>query len=540
MTVGRFWLLLTLCLVAAAMSAPAMAERRVALVIGNSAYQNAPLLANPRNDAADMAAVLRKAGFEVIEGFDLDKRGFEMHLARFGRLAANADAALVFYAGHGMQSQGQNFLMPVDVKLEDEFAVQFETIRLDDILFALSQARVRLLVLDACRNNPLVERLARRSTTRAFAYAQGLAQVQSLPDMVVAYATRANDVAFDGTGRNSFFTGALVQEIAVPGLEVGQLFRRVSGNVARMTAGKQRPDLWITLAGEFYINPGETDVQAWSRLRERGTPDELREFMAKYPNSYLVDAARGRIESIESRQRLARLEQERRRSEEAARPAEPDRSIPDRAERAPADEVRSKTAEETRRLSQQPPPAEQGTASASRTEVAAVDPHPALPKAPDLAEAGPPKEGELVRAVQRELARVGCFSGRADGKWANAATSRAVREFARHARLEAPTAPSLEFLNALKERRARICPLVCGPREVERGGACVARTCPRGQRLDRDGACVEVEKPKPKPRVVERAPAAPARVTPRPRAERPASGGGGRRCFTFNGQSFCE
>ena len=166
----RFAPILLVLLAVIAASVPVRAEKRVALVVGNAAYRYTARLANPTNDADDMTAALKKVGFEVIVVKDVDKRSLEMAMANFGRQAQEADAALVYYAGHGIQYQGVNYLMPVDARLEDEYSINYELTRIDDVLFALSKARgVKIMILDACRNNPLAERLSSRGVNRDFA-----------------------------------------------------------------------------------------------------------------------------------------------------------------------------------------------------------------------------------------------------------------------------------------------------------------------------------------------------------------------------------
>ena len=174
----------------------ASAERRVALVIGNAAYQHTTTLANPVNDAQDLAATLAKLGFEVIVAHDLNKRGMEMAIVRFARAAQDADAALFFYAGHGIQHRGANYLVPIDARLEDEFSLNFELTRISDVLAALESARgVKVLVLDACRNNPLASRLMQKSASRGSIASRGLARIDAIRGMVVAYAAQPNQVA---------------------------------------------------------------------------------------------------------------------------------------------------------------------------------------------------------------------------------------------------------------------------------------------------------------------------------------------------------
>ena len=264
----------------------AQAEKRVALVIGNAAYQNTPALPNPINDAEDMAAALERVGFTVQIERDLSKRGMEGALARFARLAEDADAAMFFYAGHGIQYRGTNYLMPIDARMDDEISINYELLRIDDVMFSLDRARgVKLLVLDACRNNPLLDRMLRRGTTRDVSVSRGLARVDPTRGMMIAYSTQADQVAVDGTGRNSPFTSALVKYIAEPGLEVGSLFRRVAIEVDRATGGRQLPELWVTLRGEFYLNNRETELQAWAKIRATDDPASFPTSSAPIPTA---------------------------------------------------------------------------------------------------------------------------------------------------------------------------------------------------------------------------------------------------------------
>ncbi|MGN6095124.1 MAG: caspase family protein [Bosea sp. (in: a-proteobacteria)] len=277
-------------------------ERRVALVIGNSSYRNAPALPNTVNDARDMVTALRKVGFEVVDGIDLDKRGMDSALTRFARLAQDADAAMFYFAGHGFQFNGENYLVPVEAKIEDEVGVQYETTRLNDVITALNYAKgVKIMVLDACRNNPFVGLLAKRQATRGFSVGSGLAPVQRAQGMVIAYATQANDVAADGAGRNSPFTAALVREIDQPGLEVATLFRRVQKSVYDTTAGRQTPELSLSLLGDFYLNREETDADVWRRIRASDDLTALQAFIQRYPQSFFVVDARTRLDLLERR-----------------------------------------------------------------------------------------------------------------------------------------------------------------------------------------------------------------------------------------------
>ncbi|WID97098.1 caspase family protein [Bosea vestrisii] len=314
---------------------PALAqtqERRVALVIGNSAYKNAPALPNTPNDARDTAEALRKVGFEVVDGIDLDKRGMDAAVSRFARLAQDADAVMFYYAGHGFQFNGENFLVPVEAKIDDEVSVQYETVKLSEVTTALGFAKgVKIMVLDACRNNPFLAQLSKKSTTRSMSVGAGLAPIVKAQGMVTAYATQANDVAADGAGRNSPFTAALVQEIKQPGLEIATMFRRVQKAVYDSTGGKQTPELSLSLLGDFYLNREETDADIWKQLRSSDNAAEIKAFIQRFPTSFFAVDAKTRLDLIE--RRSASPDREKREQEFAAR----EKELLDRVQKAEKD-----------------------------------------------------------------------------------------------------------------------------------------------------------------------------------------------------------
>jgi uncharacterized caspase-like protein len=284
-------------------SESALAERRVALVVGNSKYRNTIQLLNPANDAQDVATRLRGLGFEVIERVDIDKRGWDLALQEFERRLPDAEAALFFFAGHGMQFRGTNYLMPVDAELTDEVSLDYEMIEIERIKRALDRAGrgVRIMVLDACRNNPLADRLARSvvGLARDLGQVRGFARVARAEGTVVAYATQANEVAQDGTGRNSPFTSAFLARLDEPGLEIGSLFRRVSGDVRQKTKGQQSPELSISLDHDFYLNTAETAAMAWTRVRDTTDPQVLRDFIARFTSSAQAPDAQYRLGVLE-------------------------------------------------------------------------------------------------------------------------------------------------------------------------------------------------------------------------------------------------
>ena len=231
------------------------AERRLALVIGNSRYANFQSLPNPRNDANDLASVLRNLGFEVILGTDLNRTAMEDVLQDFGRKARTADAALVYFAGHGIQHQGVNYLTPIDAKLTDETDLR-RLFNLQDVIGDLQTAgRIRILIVDACRDNQAVQQLASTlPKTRSAAFTRGMARVE--PDgTLVAFATQANKTANDGNGRNSPFTQALLARLQESGVELRTLMTRVRQDVVTSTNGVQRPEVWDSLIGEFTFRP---------------------------------------------------------------------------------------------------------------------------------------------------------------------------------------------------------------------------------------------------------------------------------------------
>src|SRR5258708_23630685 len=323
----RFASVFLVFLAVAAGSVVARAERCVALVIANAASQHPASLPNPVNDADDMASALKKVGFEVIAVKNVDKRSLEKAMADFGRLAQEADAALVYYAGHGIQYQGLNYLMPVDARLEDEYSVNYELTRIDDVLFALAKARgVRILILDACRNNPLAERLVSGGMKRDFIQTRGLARIEAPRGTLVAFATQSDQIAADGAGRNSPFTGALLKEIEEPGIEIATVFRRVAIDVNQATGGRQLPELSISMSGEFYFNTRDTDIQAWAKLRGSSDRRQLGDFITQYPSSPLTSDVQERLAALDRSEKL--------RLEEAARiRAEREKTEREKAER---------------------------------------------------------------------------------------------------------------------------------------------------------------------------------------------------------------
>ena len=249
----------------------ANADRRVALVVGNSAYASTASLRNPRNDASDMAETLKKLGFEVELGLDLDQQNFAVAIEKFARALDGADVGLFFYAGHGLQLNDKNYLVSINAKLENEFLMSSETIDLTSIVRLMeSKTAVNLVFLDACRNNPLAENLRRglEVTKRSANLGRGLARIEPASrDTLIAFAAAPGQVAADGNDRNSPFTASLLKNIPRPAVEVSVMLKEVSADVRRDTNNSQRPQQLSDMSRTFYFAKLEQPAVAKGRSR---------------------------------------------------------------------------------------------------------------------------------------------------------------------------------------------------------------------------------------------------------------------------------
>ena len=256
-------LLIVLLLAVVAMRANAQPqtapERRVAFVVGIGAYQNAPRLANPVNDARAVGEALRRLNFTVDEIYDADFRQLSRALREFGIKAQQADVAIIYYAGHGVQVGRENYLLPADAQLQRERDLVYEALSLDLFLGEIAQAqKLGIILLDACRNNPFVDRLTRSVTISSRGPASaGLARVDNVPrNTLVAMATKADQTADDGNGSHSPFAEALLKNLQTPGLELSLFFRSVRDSVLQATNNQQEPFIFSSLGAEpFYFNP---------------------------------------------------------------------------------------------------------------------------------------------------------------------------------------------------------------------------------------------------------------------------------------------
>ena len=282
----------------------ATAERRVALVIGNSNYRTADLkLTNPKNDAEDVATALRKLGFEVLVETDSNFSDFGKALQQFARMSANADTSLFYYAGHAVQYQGQNYLLPTDAEVKDDIGLQYETVRVDDVRAALDRTHgIKIMVLDACRNNPVSARLVKlpapqEDIPEPTSRTRGIGRIDKSEGLIIAYAASPGDVALDGQGRNSPFTAAFLRRLAQPGLEIETLFRRVAADVVAATHGQQRPETYVSLVSDYVLN--QSDRFAWNKIKDSDDPASFENFLKRFPSSYYGIEARYRLDALE-------------------------------------------------------------------------------------------------------------------------------------------------------------------------------------------------------------------------------------------------
>ena len=311
---------------------PVQAAQRVALVIGNAAYVHAPQLANPLNDAADISAALARLDFEVTKIEDADYATLRQGLMAFTRQASSAELAVVFYAGHGIEVDQRNFLVPVDARLASDQDVEFETVPLDLVMRSVSRASgLRLVILDACRDNPFAVSMERQGATRAIG--RGLARVEPSGDTLVAYASKEGTVASDGSGRNSPFSSALLSHLEEPGLEVGFMFRKVRDAVLSSTGGRQEPFVYGSLSSkgvyltaradpEQFSNAGtreerrspaerlaaeelaarrvaeQKELLFWESVKDSHDPADIQAYLDKYPTGEYVTLARNRLQRL--------------------------------------------------------------------------------------------------------------------------------------------------------------------------------------------------------------------------------------------------
>jgi len=507
-------------------SEPAFAARRVALVIGNSSYQNAPLLPNPANDAASVAATLKGAGFDVVDSrLNLSGNQMRRALKDFADQTRDADIALIYYAGHGIEIDGTNYLIPTDARLERDTDIYDETMSLDRVLLAIEPARqLRVVIVDACRNNPFADTMKRTVTSRAIS--RGLARVEpAVSNTLIAFAAKAGLAALDGYAMNSPYAAALVKYIAKPGLDLRKAFGFVRDDVLQATGNRQEPYVYGSLGGEdVALVPAvkteepapAANAQAETR-RDYELALQLRSkqavsaFLAQHPDGYYANLAKLQLNQFDADEaRVAATEKAEQAGQERARlmtqgakqsdqdkaaadlkAAETARLAAEQTKQAAQDQAAE--AERKRTTSEAATPAQDD--AAVKLAALSAEPRPSEPVNPDLIRT------DLAKSVQGELSRVGCFTGTVDGQW-GAASQRALSLFNRNAgtRLDVKLA-SLDALDALKLKPSRVCPLVCPHGTQPDGEQCVKIACPAGSFLNDDDQC---EKPRRKKAIAKR------------------------------------
>lgn len=343
----------------------AMAERRVALVIGNAVYQNAPGLTNTISDAKAMTRMLEKSGFDVVESrTDLGVVEFKRALRDFMFTARDADIAVVYFAGHGIEVRGSNYLIPVDAKLRSDYDADDEAISLERLILAVEPVKqLRLIILDACRDNPFLQRMQRTLAVRAMT--GGLATVEpSAGNTLIAYAAKAGSVSYDGAGPNSPFTTALMKHLFEPGLDIRIAFGRVRDEVMKVTANQQEPFVYGSLGGATIAlvkaadppalasgraGPSDSryDIQRDYEFAERiGTQQAWESFLKVYSTGYYAGLARAQLAKLnETAEKalppvIASRDPQNRDDSEPPERAPPQREQQARLEPKPSEDVR--------------------------------------------------------------------------------------------------------------------------------------------------------------------------------------------------------
>ncbi|HMH77104.1 MAG TPA: caspase family protein [Candidatus Udaeobacter sp.] len=289
-------------------------EPRLALVIGNSAYRESPLR-NPVNDVRAMAQRLRELGFTVLAHENATKRTMEAAIIEFGRRLAEGGVGAFYYAGHGLQVRGRNYLVPVDAEIEDEASTRVAAVDVELLLEQMGEAknRVNIVILDACRNNPFERRM--RGASR------GLAAVDAARGTLVAYATAPGSVAADGDGKNGLYTEELLEALREPGLKIEEVFKRVRINVARRSKGAQTPWESSSLTGDLVVNVTVNVTTAavspapapdreglfWMSIKDGTDPAAFDAYLKQYPQGTFAALARQRLASVSQPARVPDL-----------------------------------------------------------------------------------------------------------------------------------------------------------------------------------------------------------------------------------------
>jgi len=314
----RLMQFISIALLSLFFSQSVQASSRIALVIGNSAYVHATALPNPQNDASDMAAKLEALDFEVIKGIDLDFTQMRQVIRQYVNRLEDAEMALFFYAGHGLQVDGRNYMAPIDARLENENDLEFEAIDMSMVLSAMERnTETNLVFLDACRNNPLARNLARSMGTRSAAVGSGLARIGIGVGTFISFATQPGNVALDGEERNSPFTTALLKHLGTPGEGISHSMVRVRNEVLQSTKGRQVPWDNSSLTGEVVLRlkieiddsnakmaaekerqDALVEVTYWNSIKDADDVAFFEAYLNKYPNGQFSDIASLRLKTL--------------------------------------------------------------------------------------------------------------------------------------------------------------------------------------------------------------------------------------------------
>lgn len=488
-----FWALL---ITSSLFGGEAMAQKRIALVIGNSSYVNVRALPNPENDANAIAKLFSAAGFETVSASNnLSGTNMRRAFRDFAEKSRNADIAVVFFAGHGIEIDGTNYLLPVDTSLKRDLDVEDEAISLDRIVRMLEPAkRLRLIILDACRDNPFVRTVRRTSETRSIG--RGLAKIEPpSTDTLIAFAAKAGSTASDGDDQHSPFTSALLKNLTVPGLDLRIALGRVRDDVLQRTGNKQEPFVYGSLGGTTVsLVPEAKPVVAVAQPAPAVNPATPSDPRAAERRDYELAAQVGTKEAWDS---FLELHTKGFYADLA------------RSQRSKIIAAETKSAD---------------------TKVAARTPSPAAPPSPTGLSVAPTDTAkvdtaETTRLQHTELARLGCYPGSLSGSWSSN-SRRAVELFNKHAGLKLDTrVASLDSLDVLRGKTTRVCPLECKWGYRAENDACVKIVCGAGMVIGDGGVCeTKQQKPKTASRPDTRKP---DRSTPaKPAAGAKAAGGG--------------
>jgi uncharacterized caspase-like protein len=462
-------------------SQPAAAGKRVALVLGNSNYQNVAHLANPANDAAALAATFRKANFEVVTlRSDLGAQEMRRALREFGDKAREADIAVIYYAGHGLEVDGNNYLIPVDAVLERDSDVYDEAIPLDRVLVAVEPAhQLRLVILDACRDNPFAKTMKRTIAQRAIG--QGLAKVEpDRPNTLIAFAARAGATASDGDRKNSPFATALADHLTTPGLDLRKAFGYVRDDVLKATNNRQEPFIYGSLGGDDMVlvpaptvaapppaaaDPNEPARRDYELAERVGTKEAWDYFLATYPKGFYSKLAQLQRDKLAAEEKArATAEEQARLAAEGAKAAEQAKAAAEAkaaedarlaADKKKLEEEAKVTEAERAKAAAQVKAAEEARLAAEKTKKAeeekAARERAAAEKAAAQSKAAEDARSAAEKATQERIAKAQAEAEAAAAKAKAAEEARAAQE-ARAAELQ----KALEAAKAAEaEQRAK-------------------------------------------------------------------------------------